>query len=223
MRDLLQFITATNYAFSSKSLISLFIIIQGHDLVPCVLLSFDDEQILIWRGKDWKSRYHQPVPVFAPSKAGFTGNSESSGEADGNQTEHGDNNVVNTSPKMLSLWKRAIESSKALLLDEFNLGPDCLLEKVEEFEIASQALEHSHPAFSLSFKENDSEGSAANFENIYSSDDFSAEEDDENEDEEDYDDYHDEDDDSYVVDTSAQPGSLGIDMIVKKLKQRPFE
>ncbi|XP_027921845.1 CRS2-associated factor 2, chloroplastic [Vigna unguiculata] len=190
------------------------------DLVPCVLLSFDDEQILMWRGKDWKSRYLQPVPVFTPSKAGFTGNSENSGETDDNQTNHVDNNVVNTSPKMLSLWKRAIESSKALLLDEFNLGPDCLLEKVEEFEIASQALDHSHPAFSLSFRENDQEASTANFENSYSSDEFPAEE----EDEEDYDDYHDEEDDnSYVVDTSAEPESLGIDMIVKKLKQRPFE
>ncbi|KAK1551747.1 hypothetical protein Q3G72_004008 [Acer saccharum] len=25
------------------------------ELVPCVLLSFADEQILVWRGKDWKS------------------------------------------------------------------------------------------------------------------------------------------------------------------------
>ncbi|XP_047180083.1 CRS2-associated factor 2, chloroplastic [Vigna umbellata] len=188
------------------------------DLVPCVLLSFDDEHILMWRGKDWKSRYQQPVPVFTPSKAGFTGNSENSGETDDNQTNHGDNNVVNTSPKMLSLWKHAIESSKALLLDEYDLGPDCLLERVEEFEIASQALEHSHPAFSMSVKENDPEASTANFENSYSSEDFPAEE----EDEEDYDDYHDDEDDD-VVDTSAQPGSLGIDMIVKKLKQRPFE
>lgn len=27
------------------------------ELVPCVLLSFDDEQILMWRGHDWKSMY----------------------------------------------------------------------------------------------------------------------------------------------------------------------
>lgn len=25
------------------------------ELVPCVLLSFDDEQILMWRGPDWVS------------------------------------------------------------------------------------------------------------------------------------------------------------------------
>ncbi|WVZ10063.1 hypothetical protein V8G54_014593 [Vigna mungo] len=196
------------------------IVLCWQDLVPCVLLSFDDEQILMWRGKDWKSRYQQPVPVFTPSKAGFIGKSEISGEINDNQTNHGDNNVVNTSPKMLSLWKHAIESSKALLVDEYDLGPDCLLKRVEEFEIASQALEHSHPAFSMSVKENDSEASTAtaNFENSYSSDNFPAEDDDE----EDYDDYHDDEDDD-VVDTSAQPGSLGIDMIVKKLKQSPFE
>ncbi|KAK1553233.1 hypothetical protein Q3G72_031371 [Acer saccharum] len=27
------------------------------ELVPCILLSFADEQILVWRGKDWKSMY----------------------------------------------------------------------------------------------------------------------------------------------------------------------
>ncbi|CAA6662167.1 unnamed protein product [Spirodela intermedia] len=30
------------------------------ELVPCVLLSFDEEQILMWRGKGWKSKYPNP-------------------------------------------------------------------------------------------------------------------------------------------------------------------
>jgi hypothetical protein len=34
------------------------------DLVPCVLLSFDDEQILIYRGKEWKSRYSKPLTLI---------------------------------------------------------------------------------------------------------------------------------------------------------------
>ncbi|KAK7386787.1 hypothetical protein VNO78_27123 [Psophocarpus tetragonolobus] len=247
------------------------------DLVPCVLLSFDDEQILMWRGNDWRSRYPQP-PVFAPSIAGIMGNLQNSGETDDSQSKHDDNNV-NTSPKMLSLWKRAIESSKAMLLNDFNLGPDALLEKVEEFETISQALEHSHPAFSLPSEENDTQGSTANFEDSNSSDGFPTKEDkdededeenntqgstanfgdscssdglpieedeendtkgstanfedsyssddlltEEDEDEEDYVDYHDdEDDDLHVVDSSARPGSLRIDMIVKKLKQRPLQ
>lgn len=54
-----------------------------------------------------------------------------------------------SSPKMLSLWKRAIDSSKALLLDESELSPDSLLQKVEEFEGMSQAAEHSYPALIL--------------------------------------------------------------------------
>ena len=48
------------------------------------------------------------------------------------------------------------------------------------------------------------------------------EEEDEDEDE-DEDCYDDEDHDFYAVDTSAQPASLPVDMIVKKLKQRPLE
>ncbi|XP_065849671.1 CRS2-associated factor 1, chloroplastic [Euphorbia lathyris] len=30
------------------------------DLVPCVLISFEDEHILIWRGKEWKSSFLKP-------------------------------------------------------------------------------------------------------------------------------------------------------------------
>ncbi|XP_027346455.1 CRS2-associated factor 2, chloroplastic [Abrus precatorius] len=187
------------------------------DLVPCVLLSFDDEQILMWRGKDWKSRYPQVLPICTPAEAGVTGklNNNTGNETDDSQTVEHDGNMVNTSSKMLSLWNTAIESSKALLLDDFNLGPDALLEKVEEFEAVSQATEHSHPAFILS-GENGAEGSTTNFEDSYSSDGLPTEYDDDD----DYVNYHDdEDDDLYVVDSSAQPGSLPLDMIVKRLNQ----
>lgn len=51
----------------------------GQDLVPCVLLSFDDEQILMWRGQDWKSMYtNAPLPAIPP-KIGIAGGLESSG------------------------------------------------------------------------------------------------------------------------------------------------
>lgn len=61
------------------------------------------------------------------------------------------------SPKMLSLWRNAVDSSKALLLDklELDLCPDSLLKRVEEFEYASQAMEHSYPALIVTDKEED--------------------------------------------------------------------
>lgn len=37
------------------------LVVGLQELVPCVLLSFDDEQILMWRGRDWKSRYRRPI------------------------------------------------------------------------------------------------------------------------------------------------------------------
>ncbi|KAK3021424.1 hypothetical protein RJ639_046004 [Escallonia herrerae] len=55
------------------------------------------------------------------------------------------NAIVSSSPKMMSLWERAIGSSKALLLDEIFLGPDALLKEEEEFEGSSQATVHSYP------------------------------------------------------------------------------
>lgn len=195
------------------------------DLVPCVLLSFDDEQILMWRGKDWKSMYPKPPPLFTAAEAGIKRNLDSTGEIDDNQSKH-DGNMVNTSPKMLSLWNRAIESRKALLLDEFNLGPDALLEKVEEFEGISQATEHSYPAF-ISSSEDGLKVSFANFEDgtedSQSSDGLYNEDDDEDDDN--YDDYpddeYDEDDLYDIVDSSAQPGSLPVDLIVKR--QEPWQ
>ncbi|XP_022853248.1 CRS2-associated factor 2, chloroplastic, partial [Olea europaea var. sylvestris] len=46
------------------------------ELVPCVLLSFDDEQILMWKGKDWKSMYSNETPNVKPSyTASVTSNS----------------------------------------------------------------------------------------------------------------------------------------------------
>ncbi|KAK0597483.1 hypothetical protein LWI29_025801 [Acer saccharum] len=92
-------------------------------------------KILMWRGKNWKSMY--------PEGPAIPQNFDTAGGLDGSET-------VRLSPKMMSLWKRAIESSKALLLDEINLGPDDLLKKVEEFENISQATEHSYPALVLS-------------------------------------------------------------------------
>ncbi|OIV93724.1 hypothetical protein TanjilG_16575 [Lupinus angustifolius] len=193
------------------------------ELVPCVLLSFDDEKILMWRGKDWKPRYPKPPPLFSPVEAGITEDLDNTGEIDDdNQSKH-DGYIMKTSSKMLSLWNRAIESEKALLLEEFNLGPDALLQKVEEFEGISQAIEHSYPAF-ISSGEDGVKHSIANFgdgtENSYSSDEPDAEDDDDD----DYDEYSDDDyydDDLFdTVDSSVQPGSLAVDYIVNRLKPR---
>lgn len=122
---------------------------------------------------------------------------------------------------MLSLWKRAIESNKAMLLDQLDLGPDALLNKVEEFEGISQATEHSYPALILSgedgtsssmaesdyFPQSDSSGEADNF----SDDDYNDT----------IDDYDDDDQDNVYddSDSSLSLGSLPIDVIAKKLNK----
>lgn len=38
------------------------------DLVPCTLLSFEDEQILMLRGQNWKSMYPSNVPTYTATK-----------------------------------------------------------------------------------------------------------------------------------------------------------
>lgn len=133
-----------------------------------------------------------------------------------------DSKTMRTSSKMLSLWKRAIESNKAMLLDQVDLGPDALLKIVEEFEGIAQATEHSYPALILSGKDGTSSPRAE-------SEDFpqkdSSGEADIFSDEDEYDDLvHDYEDDSdddsfYDSDSSLPMGSLTIDEFAKKLNQ----
>lgn len=47
--------------------LSVFPFIQPQELVPCVLLSFEGEQILMWRGREWKSMYQEVPKAFLPS------------------------------------------------------------------------------------------------------------------------------------------------------------
>lgn len=158
------------------------------ELVPCVLLSFDEEQILMWRGHEWKSMYRRIPPASSSPIFG----SQKSEEP----------RTVSSSPKMMSLWKNAIESSKALVLDEIGLGPDELLEKVEEFERVSQATVHSYPALILSGETaEDQEGPQ---DENYNSSDY--------------------DDESYLNeyfvgddDSSIPMGTLTVDLITKQL------
>lgn len=117
----------------------------------------------------------------------------------------GNHHTIKTSPKMKLLWERAIDSNKALLLDEIGLAPDDLLEKVEEFERISQATEHSYPAFIMSSEDVsnpvDSPGSRDQSEGNYNSDD----------------DVGWEGDLFDNVDPSVPLGSLPVDIIAKKL------
>ncbi|KAK9147125.1 hypothetical protein Sjap_007028 [Stephania japonica] len=121
------------------------------ELVPCVLLSFDDEQILMWRGESWKFRYpesHAPVRNDEGHNKGTSSMSTTGSSNDITQNSY--NKTWVSRQKLISLWKRAIESSKALLLEETELGPDALLEKVEEFAAVSQVAEHSYTALIIS-------------------------------------------------------------------------
>ena len=118
---------------------------------------------------------------------------------------HDNHHTIKTSPKMKLLWEHAIDSNKALLLDEIGLAPDDLLEKVEEFERISQSTAHSYPAFITSSEDvsspDDSPKSQDHTEANYNSDDDVGREED--------------------LFDNADPlvplGSLPVDIIAKKL------
>ena len=69
---------------------------------------------------------------------------------------------------MFKLWKSAVDSSLALLLDDAeanDLTPDSLLTLVEEFSVTSQAAEHSFPALLVTNSEVNTESLSAEYIN----------------------------------------------------------
>lgn len=114
------------------------------ELVPCTLLSFDDEQILMCRRHDWKSMYsNRRIPsIFSPAR--FSPNDpidpDSDESHDGVFSQRRDGAI--SSPRIMSLWKHALESSKARLLLETRLDPDTLLAKVEEFLVLVESSQN---------------------------------------------------------------------------------
>lgn len=185
------------------------------ELVPCVLLSFDDEQILMWRGHDWKSMYPE-TPTLLPS---FSAALDDSGKSDDGSQEPTTIKTI-SSPRMMSLWKHAIESNKALLLDETDLGPDALLEKVEAFEGMTQAAEHSYPARPVSGEDGTTNLIAAN-KVSRDDEDFDdrpiGDDDDDDDDEEEFEDCS---NDPFEEAEPAGPlGSLAVDLIAKRLQK----
>ncbi|KAK9086213.1 hypothetical protein Syun_028607 [Stephania yunnanensis] len=177
------------------------------ELVPCVLLSFDDEQILMWRGESWKSRYpksHAPVKDDESHNEGTSSSSTSGSSNDITQNQSNKTRVA--SPKLMWLWKRAIESSKALLLEEIELGPDALLEKVEEFAAISQVIEHSYPALILSGQDANSSSEIDDGQQS----EFEGSDTDSDGDDEEYDPFE-------HAETCIPFGSLPLDAIAEKL------
>ncbi|KAK9052739.1 hypothetical protein SSX86_029369 [Deinandra increscens subsp. villosa] len=160
------------------------------ELVPCVLLSFDDEQILIWRGHGWKSMYQGAL-----TSSGHTS------ESIANDTDCSGIRSSISSPRMTQLWRRAIELSKAVLLEDIELGPDDLLKVVEEFATVSQVTEHSYPAVIVSKEDS---------RNRDHEDEDYSEDDDYFDDEESEDDYVD------FSQKSAPPGSLPVDFLAEQ-------
>lgn len=112
---------------------------------------------------------------------------------------------------MMSLWKRALESNKAVLLDETDLGPDALLERVEEFERMTQATEHSYPALvhTGEDKMSNSEAEDEIFKDDEEFNDYSTDEEDELEEFG--------DDPFEEAENSGPLGSLPVDLIAKQL------
>ncbi|XP_066314288.1 CRS2-associated factor 2, chloroplastic isoform X2 [Miscanthus floridulus] len=134
------------------------------DLVPCVLLSFDDEQILMYRGKEWKSRYSKPLTLIPKVPKNNLAMSSDMNSSDTDQVAIRE--VLR--PKMFKLWKSAVDSSLALLLDDAeanDLAPDSLLTLVEEFSVTSQAAEHSFPALLVTNGEVNTESLSAEYIN----------------------------------------------------------
>ncbi|XWS22617.1 hypothetical protein CRYUN_Cryun29cG0051500 [Craigia yunnanensis] len=84
--------------------LTFLLLLFWQEFVPCVLLSFDDEQILMWRGRDWTFMYGEALLTLLPAKADTSsGTVESAKSIDDSRTP--DAKKVISSPKMRFPWK----------------------------------------------------------------------------------------------------------------------
>lgn len=164
----------------------------------------------MWRGKDWKPRFPTFIPSVSKLKLTESGTSSDVNSSGSYSTsEECSTKLEMSSPKMFSLWKRALDSNKAILLDEVELSPDSLLKMVEEFEGVTQAAEHSYPALIVS----NGRGTMWN-----KSDDANDEQPSDMESDEDFEDYDTNVDGLFdEVESSMPYGSLPIDSIAEQL------
>lgn len=191
------------------------------DLVPCVLLSFDNEQILMYRGKEWKSRYSKPltlIPKVPKSNPAVSFDMSGSDEVIDAHTQVAIREVLR--PKMFKLWENAVDSSLALLLEDTeanNLTPDSLLKRVEEFSVASQAVEHSFPALLVTDSEVNMESLSAEYINDESETSIAGNKEGQLEQSPLHEDENFELDMLERLESSAPLGSLPIDTMIKQL------
>ncbi|CAO2180073.1 unnamed protein product [Urochloa humidicola] len=195
------------------------------DLVPCVLLSFDNEQILMYRGKEWKSRYSKPLTLIPKVPKNYPTMPLPSSVSVSDVDDATDADEVTVREvlrlKMFKLWESAVDSSLALLLDEAeanHLTPDSLLTRVEEFSVTSQAVEHSFPALLVASREADTESLSAEYINDESETSIAGNEEDQLEQTPDLSsDEHFELDMLERLESSVPLGSLPIDTMIEQL------
>ncbi|CDY35920.1 BnaA07g00670D [Brassica napus] len=104
------------------------------DLVPCVLISFENEQILIWRGREWQSSLTVPdkkddilrdIDVDTVSEE-----DEASESLNHTQTV---NQNSSSGPMEFQHDPDAVESGAALVLDAADLDPDTVFARAVAF------------------------------------------------------------------------------------------
>ncbi|GAB2214274.1 hypothetical protein Droror1_Dr00018616 [Drosera rotundifolia] len=107
----------------------------------------------------------------------------------------------------MSLWKHALESSKARLLIEARLDPDALLAKVDEFQVLVEASQNSDNSLIKSGEDDNIDHPVHNVDGIYP-----------NEENGDYDGFSDNDLLDWTDEYLSPPlGSLPVDDLAKRL------
>nr|GME21233.1 CRS2-associated factor 1, chloroplastic [Ipomoea batatas] len=125
------------------------------DLIPCVLLSFEQEHILMWRGREWKSSI--PEAKDKPNRGMETvaNNPPIAAVSEDQESSSPSNNLGSTNKPwtegVLLLRNQAIESGSALILDDSCLDADIPTNKQETVPCTSLSPFAQFSSLSLSF------------------------------------------------------------------------
>eukprot|EP01018_Ginkgo_biloba_P024225 Gb_32774 [translate_table: standard] len=116
------------------------------DLVPCVLLSFENEHILMWRGKDWKSMYTESgagvSELYSANESPIHDSPNSSVTVSQPSDEKSGSEYLDSAP----IW-----NSENMPDNNYTISDNVLDEASEDTAVAANYLEKTEPSrFSIS-------------------------------------------------------------------------
>ncbi|XVE98115.1 hypothetical protein REPUB_Repub03eG0077600 [Reevesia pubescens] len=117
---------------------------QLEELVPCVLISFEDEQILMWRGRNWKSSFPKPAFNSGGDKSDAASATSFTEQLEGQELSPPYVQTASTCPPLTSSQDISIEQRESSVAkDRTNAALDAMPATMETIEETLERIDYA--------------------------------------------------------------------------------